>query len=276
MAGKVQAQCTFSDVPESHVFYDYITGMCELGITTGYPDGTYRPSQNVTRGQMSAFIMRTIKPKCNWECPDDDVANNIYRVCNYFPLDPNNRWKYTTGNRFILDNTQTCTSGYSGILYGSNDYEFDSYIQNCEHGLLFAGCQYHEDGLEDGGIQLEFIPSEMQMGQTVSKSLPPSNYYDWAFTLDTKLVGLETVTVPAGTFNNTLKIELLIAHWDGSCSYKETLWLAKGIGPVKIHRTDANPSDCLGCVFICDPDNDIDKLNTPAELIAAIIKGVKY
>lgn len=60
MAERVQAQCTFSDVPESHVFYDEITGICELGITTGYPDNTYRPSQSVTRGQMSAFIMRTI------------------------------------------------------------------------------------------------------------------------------------------------------------------------------------------------------------------------
>jgi hypothetical protein len=60
MAGQVQAQCTFSDVPESHNFYDYITGMCELGITTGYSDGTFRPGNNVTRGQMSAFLMRTI------------------------------------------------------------------------------------------------------------------------------------------------------------------------------------------------------------------------
>jgi hypothetical protein len=57
---QVNAQCTFSDVPESHIFYDYITGMCELGITTGYSDGTFRPGNNVTRGQMSAFIMRTI------------------------------------------------------------------------------------------------------------------------------------------------------------------------------------------------------------------------
>jgi hypothetical protein len=58
--GNVQAQCTFSDVPESHNFYDYITGMCELGITTGYSDGTFRPGNNVTRGQMSAFVMRAI------------------------------------------------------------------------------------------------------------------------------------------------------------------------------------------------------------------------
>jgi hypothetical protein len=96
--------------------------------------------------------------------------------------------------------------------------------------------------------------------------------------LNTTLLGLETVIVPAGTFSNTLRIELQIADWDGGCSYKETLWLAKGIGPVKIQRTDADPADCLGCVFICDPDDedDVDTLNTPAELIAAIIKNVRY
>jgi hypothetical protein len=32
--------------------------MYEDGITTGYSDGTYRPSENVTRGQMAAFIVR--------------------------------------------------------------------------------------------------------------------------------------------------------------------------------------------------------------------------
>jgi hypothetical protein len=59
MVERVQAQCTFSDVPESHIFYDEVTAMCELGITTGYSDGTYRPGNNVTRGQMSSFVIRT-------------------------------------------------------------------------------------------------------------------------------------------------------------------------------------------------------------------------
>ena len=29
-------------------------------ITTGYADGTYRPAENVTRGQMAAFIIRAL------------------------------------------------------------------------------------------------------------------------------------------------------------------------------------------------------------------------
>ncbi len=60
MTGRVQAQCTFSDVPETHPFYDEITGICELGITEGYADGTYRPANYITRAAMAAFIQRTI------------------------------------------------------------------------------------------------------------------------------------------------------------------------------------------------------------------------
>jgi len=80
--------------------------------------------------------------------------------------------------------------------------------------------------------------------------------------------------VPAGTFK-TLKIEISVNDI-GECSYKTTLWFAKGIGPVKIARTDPNPADCLGCMFVCDPDNDVRKLNTPAELNSAIIGGTVY
>jgi hypothetical protein len=196
----------------------------------------------------------------SWVCTNDDEANNIYRICNYFPLDPNNQWQYTTGNRFIVNDTHTCSSGYSGILYGTTTYEYSSYMQNGGHGLLFAGCQYDKGVFEDMGINIVLIPPQMQVGETVR------TISNQQFTIDTTLVGLETITVPAGTFT-TLKIELMVQDV-GKGSYKTTFWLAKGIGLIKIHRTDANPSDYLGCIFVCDPDDDVAKQNTPAELIS--------
>jgi hypothetical protein len=48
----------FSDVLESHWAFQYVQKMYDDGITTGYADGTYRPSQDVSRAQMAAFIMR--------------------------------------------------------------------------------------------------------------------------------------------------------------------------------------------------------------------------
>jgi endo-1,4-beta-xylanase len=49
---------SFPDVPETHQFWEDIIWMAERGITTGYPDGNFRPSWGVTRGSMAAFMAR--------------------------------------------------------------------------------------------------------------------------------------------------------------------------------------------------------------------------
>lgn len=49
---------SFSDVPTSHPFYAEIEWMADLGISEGYPDGTFRPGDTVTRQAMSAFMYR--------------------------------------------------------------------------------------------------------------------------------------------------------------------------------------------------------------------------
>jgi hypothetical protein len=54
----VFSSATFSDVAWDFWAVDYIRSMSYYGITTGYSDGTYRPSQNVQRSQMAAFIIR--------------------------------------------------------------------------------------------------------------------------------------------------------------------------------------------------------------------------
>ncbi len=49
----------FSDVDASHWAFKYIQKLRQLGITTGYSDGTYKPDKNVTRAEMAAFLTRT-------------------------------------------------------------------------------------------------------------------------------------------------------------------------------------------------------------------------
>src|SRR5206468_3599144 len=41
----------FSDVPPGSTFYDYVRCLACRGIVSGYPDGTFRPNNLVTRGQ---------------------------------------------------------------------------------------------------------------------------------------------------------------------------------------------------------------------------------
>ncbi len=194
-----------------------------------------------------------------WVCPNDDEGNGIYWICNYFPLNPNNQWQYTTGEYHVVNDVHTCSSGYSGILYATTTYAYSSYMHNGEDGLLFAGCQYKKGVFEDRGISFVLIPPHLKIGETVSNNLSDTTIFN------VTLIGIETITVPAGTFT-TLEIEMMVQD-TGKCSYKTTVWLAKGIGMVKIHRTDANPADCTGCIFVCAGD-DLVKLNTPAELIS--------
>lgn len=49
----------FTDVPTSHPQFKWIQKLRELGITTGCSDTQYCPNDNVTRGQMAVFLIRS-------------------------------------------------------------------------------------------------------------------------------------------------------------------------------------------------------------------------
>jgi hypothetical protein len=46
----------FSDVPVGSTFYQFIRCLACRGIINGYPDGTFKPNNNVTRGQLSKIV----------------------------------------------------------------------------------------------------------------------------------------------------------------------------------------------------------------------------
>ncbi|GIU84059.1 MAG: hypothetical protein KatS3mg008_0834 [Acidimicrobiales bacterium] len=49
---------SFSDVPTSHVFYEEIEWAAAEEVVRGFPDGTFRPTQVVTRQEMAAMLYR--------------------------------------------------------------------------------------------------------------------------------------------------------------------------------------------------------------------------
>jgi len=50
---------TFSDVPISNVFYQFVEAAAHAGAITGFSDGTFRPNDNVTRVQVAIITLRT-------------------------------------------------------------------------------------------------------------------------------------------------------------------------------------------------------------------------
>lgn len=67
----------FPDVTADVTGSGYIAAMVEKEIITGFPDGTYRPHEPVTRGQMAIFIDRAfaLEP-CKCANPFSDVSWN--------------------------------------------------------------------------------------------------------------------------------------------------------------------------------------------------------
>jgi hypothetical protein len=47
----------FSDVPPGSTYYDTVTCLVCRGVINGYPDGTFRPGDYVTRGQLSKIAV---------------------------------------------------------------------------------------------------------------------------------------------------------------------------------------------------------------------------
>lgn len=50
---------TFTDVPDTHPFFDDIEAVAGACIAGGFADGTYKPAANVSRQAMAAFLNRT-------------------------------------------------------------------------------------------------------------------------------------------------------------------------------------------------------------------------
>jgi hypothetical protein len=52
------ATAFFPDVPTDHWAFRYVEYIRGEGVTGGYPDGTYRPTEAVTRDQMAVYVQR--------------------------------------------------------------------------------------------------------------------------------------------------------------------------------------------------------------------------
>lgn len=60
-------QPTFSDVPPGSAFYQHVETAVTRGIISGYTDGTFRPYNNITRGQMAKVIVIAGQQRWGWQ-----------------------------------------------------------------------------------------------------------------------------------------------------------------------------------------------------------------
>ena len=53
-------EVSFTDVTENHIYYDIIYEMKKEGIINGYPDGTFKPSQEIKRSHVVSLLARAL------------------------------------------------------------------------------------------------------------------------------------------------------------------------------------------------------------------------
>lgn len=68
---------SFDDVPEQSFASGYIASAAEEGIITGFNDGTFRPNQLVTRGEMAIFISRAFDLTTETDAAYQDTAPSM-------------------------------------------------------------------------------------------------------------------------------------------------------------------------------------------------------
>ena len=73
------AQTTFSDVNSNYWAGEFIQKLSERGVIAGFPDGTFRPEEPVTRAQFAAMIRKAFQKAPKREATRfNDVASNYW------------------------------------------------------------------------------------------------------------------------------------------------------------------------------------------------------
>jgi hypothetical protein len=72
----------FSDVPKVHWAFPYIAELADLGIINGYPDGLFRPENNVQRSEFAKLMIGAagLKAAAVSETSFDDVSANAWHA----------------------------------------------------------------------------------------------------------------------------------------------------------------------------------------------------
>lgn len=92
---------TFTDVSKDHWAYDVIQKAAEAGWIAGYPDGSFKPDQPITRAEVVSIINRML----NRYADETFVNHNPNDIIRYIDMDKNH-WAYypvveaTNGHRY--------------------------------------------------------------------------------------------------------------------------------------------------------------------------------
>lgn len=179
----------FKDVSKNHKYYRAIQALAANDITTGYEDGTFRPSQPLTRAHFSTFMSRILVP-------------------DFIPV--KNGYGYNKEYQYIYELKENQYTSKEKFTYLSSDASGDWWYVSDENnqgiryvnridsnGFTFTG------NLENGETVTDFrIPYPVKLGTRWSysymKGYQPVDYVVTSMS--------EKLATPAGTFDDLMEI----------------------------------------------------------------------
>jgi len=177
-----------------------------------------------------------------------------FDMTQYWPLKPGTTWIFDREALIVGAKTHQFIS-YPGTqliqstTYCDNACGEHAYLYSGQDGILFIG-YFGVNHIDFSDTPLKFAHQKMMINDIVVSTVPAGVLDDDAITCTATLLARESVTVPGGTFPDALVLQIRIDDSPNS-HYIEKIWLAKGIGPVKIQRTSESPLNHVGCFFTC-------------------------
>ena len=213
----------------------------------------------------------------------DDNGNGGYHIAEYWPLGQGDTWIY--GWNLLLG--KTYDGMFSDTVSGTVTIDGVETVKlQASYGKYFLltntnGLTRYRDGVETE-YQRVFTPPLMEYPARVSVGKQHTfhsdvtvtdadgNSYVESTSITNTLEGIEEVTVPAGTFPESLKLTWTwtYVYYDGSSSICEiTEWLVKHVGSVKYTSQ---------CQYTDTDGGDAGSDTEITELVSATVGRVNY
>lgn len=74
----------FYDLPDTNWAYSYIANMYCRNVVSGFPDGTFRPNAEITRGQFTKMLVLSFD--MTWQVPDQPTFSDVPLGSTYSPF----------------------------------------------------------------------------------------------------------------------------------------------------------------------------------------------
>lgn len=164
-----------------------------------------------------------------------------YTMTEYFPL--TSSWETDKWTLVIVGEREI--NGVMTKAMMDTRYASVAYLTNDENGLRAHGHMDNDGSVYESSTPIVFADSAVAVGDKKESTFTEDGEESKAVS---ELVGLEDISVPAGHFEGCLKFEVTlygITAGTEDLHFKETWWLAKGVGLVKA----VNDGNSGGSIF---------------------------